>query len=91
MLNWIKDKWAKFEAWIYSWFPGFKTKTMLLLGTIGNGAAVFQSFVTGLPTTKYISTEVLSGVSMALYMLAFWFQGMGDRVVAAEPTAKAVE
>lgn len=84
MLDTIKSYWASFEAWVYSWFPGFKTKTMLLLGTLGNAAAVFQTFLTGLPTSKYISTEVLSGVSMALYMLAFWFQGMGDRVTATK-------
>lgn len=80
--TWIKDKYNAFECWLYSWFPGAKTKVMLALGTLGNAAAVFQSFVTGLPTTKYISAEFLGGMSMVLYMLAFWFQGMGDRVEA---------
>lgn len=90
MLNSIQTYWASFESWIYSWFPGFKTKTMLALGTLGNAAALFQTFITGLPTTKFISAEVLSGVSMVLYMLAFWFQNMGDRV-DGKVTAKAVE
>lgn len=80
--NYITAKWDAFECWLYSWFPGAKTKIMLALGTLGNAAALTQSFVTGLPTTKYISAEVLSGASMVLYMLAFWFQGMGDRVEA---------
>lgn len=85
MLNYIKSKWASFEAWVYSWFPGAKTKTMLALGTLGNAAAIFQSFVTGLPTVKFINAEVISGLSMVLYVLAFWFQNMGDRVKSSEP------
>lgn len=83
-MNWLKDKWAKFECWVYSWFPGFKTKTMLTLGTLGTGAATLQSFITGLPITKWISAEMIAGLSAILYILAFWFQGMGDRVAARE-------
>lgn len=86
MLTWIKTKWAQFEAWLNTWFPGFKTYSLLALGTVGNTAASLQEFATGLPTTKYISTEVLAGVSAVLYVLAFWLKGLGDRVEAKKET-----
>lgn len=76
----IKDYWHKFETWVYSWFPGAKTKTMVALGAIGTGAATLQTFVTGMPVTKWISTETLTAVSFVLYALAFWFKDMGIRV-----------
>lgn len=81
-MDFIKTEWASFEAWLNTWFPGFKTKALLILGTIGNGAAMLQQFITGLPVTKYITTETLAGASMILYLLAFWFQNLGDRVEA---------
>lgn len=84
MFKTIKEVYGKFECWVHSWFPGLKTKAMLLLGTVGNGAAVLQGFFTGLPTFKYITPEMLGMISMALYVLAFWFQGMGDRVKTFE-------
>jgi len=78
--SWIKNKWAQFETWVHSWFPGVKTRFLLYMGMIGEAAATLQSFITGLPTTKYISAEMLSGLSLVLFVLAFWFRGMGDRV-----------
>lgn len=84
MLNWILDKNAKFEAWVHSWFPGFKTRFMAGLGAISMAAASMQEYVTGLPATKWISQEVLTGTSAVLFTLSFWFSNMGERVKSRE-------
>lgn len=82
MLNWIKNAWDSFEAWVHSWFPGFKTYITTGLGVIGSAAAVLQQYVTGLPITHYITAETMAIASAALFTLSFWFKGMGDRVDA---------
>jgi hypothetical protein len=81
-IDWVDDRWAKFEAWVSSWFPGAKTRIMTGLGAIGTIAASLQEYVTGLPVTKYISAETLTVVSAILFTLSFWFRGLGDRVEA---------
>lgn len=78
----IKEYWNRFEAWVHSWFPGVKTKATLVMGMVGESAAVLQDFVTGLPTADFISTKTLSLISLALFVLAFWFKNMGERVEA---------
>lgn len=82
MFNYLKDKWNKFECWVHTWFPGIKTKAVLLMGTVGQGAALLQEFFSGLPTADFISTKTLSLISLALFVLAFWFKNMGERVDA---------
>lgn len=84
MLQSIKDTWTKFEAWVHSWFPGFKTRATTALGAVGSAAAVGQQYITGLPATKYITTETLMIVSAIMFSLSFWFSNMGNRVAAKE-------
>lgn len=76
--------WGRFECWVNSWFPGFKTYLMTGLGVVGSAAAVLQSFVTGLPLTKFISGETMAIASAVLFTLSFWFAKMGDRVKERE-------
>jgi len=80
MWQWIKDEWMSFETWVHSWFPGLKTRITSALGAVGSAAIVLQQFVTGLPVTKWISAELLQGVTLALFCLSFWFSNMGARI-----------
>jgi len=80
MFKWIKETWDKFEAWVHSWFPGFKTRATAFLGAVGMFAASAYQYVSGLPVTKYISQEVLTLTAAALFTLSFWFSNMGKRV-----------
>jgi len=89
MFNWIKDKWNSFEAWIHSWFPGFKTRATAALGAISMFAASAYTWISGLPATKYISQEALSLTAAILFTLSFWFSNMGKRVEAAEEAKEA--
>ncbi len=76
----IKDIYAKFEAWVHSWFPGFKTRATAFLGAVSMFATSAYTYVTGLPATKYISQEALTLVAAGLFTLSFWFSNMGKRV-----------
>lgn len=78
----IKSTWAKFEAWVASWMPGFKTHVVAGLGAIGSFAGILQEYVSGLPLSSFMTgTEVLF-LTGALFTLAFWFHGLTDRVEA---------
>lgn len=78
--SWIKDKWNKFEAWVYTWMPGFKTYIASGLGMVGSGAAVAQEYVLSMPVPTFVTAGQLSIASFVLFTLAFWFHGMGSRV-----------
>lgn len=84
MFQWLSNTWADFEAWVHSWFPGFKTQFVNALGVIGMGAASAYDYIVGLPETKWLSKEALTIVGAVLFTLSFWFKGMGDRVDARE-------
>lgn len=81
---WIEDKWIKFEAWVNSWLPGFKTRIVTGLGAIGMAAASLQEYLaglTGLPP-DVVSGTTISIASLILFTLSFWLRGLGDRVDA---------
>lgn len=78
-----QSKWQRFEAWSYSWAPGFKTKIVTSLGALSSLAAMLQQYVSGLPLDQFISASKLALITAILFTLAFWFHGMGDRVVDA--------
>lgn len=80
MLNWIKDKWNKFESWVYKWMPGFKTYLVTGLGFIGSTAAVAQQYITQLPLEKFATATQIAIFSMVVSLLALWFHNMSDRV-----------
>lgn len=82
MLSKIKDMWSGFEAWVHSWFPGFKTRAMAALGVISTTSALSYQYIQGLPATKYVSQEALTATSAVLFTLSFWFSNMGTRVEA---------
>lgn len=86
MFTSIKNAWNKFEAWVYSWMPGFKTHLVTGLGAIGSAAAVGQEYLTGLPTTTFVSATQLGIASVVLFTLAFWFHNMGNRVSVVTPS-----
>lgn len=93
----LSDVWTHFEAWVHSWFPGFKTRATTALGAIGSFAALAYQYVQGLPETKWFNKEVLMGTSAALFTLSFWFSNMGTRVqdyetpVAPAPVVTPIE
>ena len=76
----IKNGWNKFETWVYSWMPGWKTHVVTGLGALGSGAAVLQEYVTQLPLATFVNANQLALVTMILFTLAFWFHNMGSRV-----------
>lgn len=81
-MKWLKDKWAKFEAWVHTWLPGVKTKITLGLGMLGSGAAALQEYLAKVPAVgKYLTAERIAIASFVLFTLAYWFRGMGERVV----------
>lgn len=84
MFQWLSDKWASFEAWVHSWFPGFKTQFTQALGVIGTGSAAAYEYFIGLPETKWLSKEALTITAAVLFTLSFWFKNMGSRVEARE-------
>lgn len=81
-LNGIKNDWYKFEGWVHSWFPGFKTRFITGLGALGMFAASMQEYVSSLPLSEFVTTKTIALVSMGLLTLSYWFRGMGDRVAA---------
>lgn len=81
---WIKDKWHKFECWVYGWAPGLKTRAINALGVVGGMAASLQGYVTGLPVTKWITAETMALIVAGLFTLSYWFHGLGERVKAKE-------
>lgn len=78
--SWIKDKYAKFEAWLNDITPGLKTRLCAGLGSVSSGAAWLQAYVTGMPTQTIVSAEKLAMASFILFTLAYFFHGLGDRV-----------
>lgn len=86
-MTWLKDKWNAFETWVYSWMPGWKTHIVTGLGVVGSGAAVLQEYISGLPTTVFVSATQLSIASLVLFTLAFWFHNMGSRVSVPSSTS----
>lgn len=81
-LTGLKNDWAKFEAWVHSWWPGLKTKIVTGLGAIGMGATALMDYLQVLPLNQFIETKTLALVSMGLLTLSYWFNGMGQRVAA---------
>lgn len=78
----IKNGWAKFEAWVASWMPGFKTHIVTGLGVVGSAASILQDYVSGLPITTFMTATQLGFLSLILFTLAFWFHNMNGRVEA---------
>lgn len=72
--------WGKFEIWVNSWFPGFKTLAIAGIGTLGSFAAAIQDYITNHPLDQIMSPKIVAIGSAILFMLVFWFHGMGERV-----------
>lgn len=80
MLKWIKEKWNSFQDWVSSWFPGLKTKAVVVLGALGNLAAVITEYMAGLPSlTQYVTERNLLIANVVLFTMAFWFRGLTNR------------
>lgn len=71
---WLQNKWLKFEQWVASWAPGAKTQLVTALGVVGEGAALGQEYITGIPLDKFISGTTVTLISVGLFTLAFWFR-----------------
>lgn len=79
MFTWIKNTWDKFEAWVASWMPGFKTYTITALGAVGSAAGVLQEYITGLPLSTFMNATQITIATAVLFSLAFWFRRLADR------------
>lgn len=75
----IKDTWNRFEDWVHSWLPGYKTKITTGLGTLGMVSATLQEYITGLPLEQVITAKTMALVSAGLFTLSFWFKRLGDK------------
>lgn len=83
MFTWIKTQYTRFNNWMASWAPGFKTRVATGLGAVGSGAAIAQEYITGMPVNKFVTTEQLGIVTLVLFTLAFWFRGLANRNVVS--------
>lgn len=75
---WIANLWTKFEAWVASWAPGWKTQIIAGLGAVGEGAGALQEYFTGIPLDKFITGTQVAIVSVVLFSLAFWFRRLSN-------------
>jgi hypothetical protein len=85
MFNWIKAKWAQFEAWIAKQIPTWKTKAIASLGFILSSAVALQDYITGLagmPIEQWVSSKTLALINLGLFTLVFWLRGIANRVEA---------
>lgn len=76
----VKSWYGSFENWVHSWMPGWKTFLTTALGAIGSTAAVCQQYITQLPLDKFITANQIAVATLAISLLALWFNRMGDRV-----------
>jgi uncharacterized membrane protein YfcA len=79
MFTKVKELFNRFENWVASWFPGFKTRVTLGLAGIGTAAALAQQYVTGLPTNQLIGADTLMYINLGLYTAAYWFNSLSKR------------
>lgn len=75
---WVKGLWVKFEEWVASWAPGWKTQIVAGLGTVGSLAASMQEYMTGLPLDKFVTANQVVLTTAVLFTLAFWFRRLSD-------------
>lgn len=75
---WMGVQWRKFESWCAEIFPGAKTKTIAVLGALGNAAYAAKDYVSGLPLEKIATAETVLVMNIVLFTLAFWFRGMAN-------------
>lgn len=78
-MSWLSNTWSKFETWVASWMPGFKTKTVTALGAVGSLAATLQEYVTGLPLSTFMTATQITIAGAVLFSLAFWFRHITDK------------
>jgi len=82
MFDKIKTVWGKFEGWVHSWMPGFKTYITLGLGVVGDSAYAAKDYMTQLPLDKFVTESQIAIFSLVVTLLALWFHNMGERVEA---------
>jgi hypothetical protein len=85
--QWLVDKWTSFEAWVYEWMPGFKTKLIAFIGIVGNAAVVLQDYITQVPLNKFVNETQLAVIGIVLFTLAFWFKRLSDNYSSPLPTS----
>ena len=71
---WVTKQWNRFEDWVASKVPGWKTKIIAAIGAVGSAAMVLQEYVSGLPLEKIITGKSLAITSIVLFSLTFWFR-----------------
>lgn len=79
MFTWITNTWNKFETWVASWMPGFKTYTVTALGAVGSAAGILQEYITGLPLDRFMTASQITIATAVLFTLAFWFRRLADK------------
>lgn len=88
MIKWFSNAWSKFETWVASWAPGFKTEFVAFLGILGNAAYLGQQYVQGLPAVPFANATVVATASVILFTLAFWLRGIGERTATSTGLAQ---
>ena len=71
---WLTAQWNRFEDWVASKVPGWKTKLVSVIGAIGSAFLVLQEYVSGLPLEKIITGKSLAITGIVLFTLTFWFR-----------------
>lgn len=84
MFKWIKEKYQAFEAWVYSWFPGFKTRFVTAMGALASFSALAMEYVKGLQIEQFVTSKTMALISAGLFTLSYWLSNMGQRVKDAE-------
>lgn len=77
--NKLTTWWDNFEGWVAEQAPGWKTKTVALLGLLGNAAYSLQEYVTHIPATKIMSVEAMGLITVVLFTLSYWFRRVADK------------
>lgn len=79
MWVWLKDKWNKFQDWVASWMPGFKTQLVAGIGIVGSLAGMLQEYISGMPLGQFMTATQITVVTMVLFTLTFWFRQLANR------------
>lgn len=79
MWTWLTDKWNRFEDWVATWMPGFKTQLVAMLGIVGSSAEILSEYIQGVPLSNFMTGTQIAVVTLVLFTLTFWFRRLANR------------
>lgn len=80
--TWLNNERHKFNDWVASKIPGWKTNITAAIAFVGNAAFAFQSYIQEIPVEfiqKYVTGDTLVIFNLVLLSLIFWFRTLGNR------------